>query len=407
MTLKLRLKFPMSSKRNPTIYRIVYFLIFAGDALFSPFYSTYFVDAKLAAWQQSLLLACVPFFLFIGDYVFSLFATNFRRNLWLFRIGAVAEVCGFLAFGFTKSFGWILALTIFTSFFDSAIFQVLDATSAVAVKRVHVEYWTIRIFGSLAYAMALIGGYFFLSSINYTIQFAIASAVILAGLAVSFFIFPVVEDLPSRPLTPEESQTASTPLLKNKQFLLYLGFNIFFYGGCNILGYILTIYLKGQGVGNQDYALWYGLRVIAEIASMLCMPFFFKLFKGKKKMLVVGCALFLFSNLFAVLIPQIYPMMISSFMARGFANAFNLVYGVVFLQAVVGDEKIGKACTLCAAGSNLISGLGNLIAEPIYDSPVGFIGFFWILLGVQVIGLVFLLLMKGDPKKEASAPKKA
>jgi PPP family 3-phenylpropionic acid transporter len=194
----------MSAKRNPTIYRIVYFLIFAGDALFSPFYSLYFVDAGLVAWQKSLLLALIPFFLFIGDYVFSFFATSFRRSLWLVRISAIAEVFGFLAFGFTKSFPWILTLTIFTSFFDSAIFQVMDATSAVAVKKVHVEYWTIRIFGSLAYAAALISGYFFISYISYTVLYAIASGLILCGLAMSFFIFPVVEDLPNREPTPKK-----------------------------------------------------------------------------------------------------------------------------------------------------------------------------------------------------------
>jgi MFS family permease len=397
----------MSAKRNPTIYRIVYFLIFAGDALFSPFYSLYFVDAGLVAWQKSLLLALIPFFLFIGDYVFSFFATSFRRSLWLVRISAIAEVFGFLAFGFTKSFPWILTLTIFTSFFDSAIFQVMDATSAVAVKKVHVEYWTIRIFGSLAYAAALISGYFFISYISYTVLYAIASGLILCGLAMSFFIFPVVEDLPNREPTPEEKSRDSTPLRKNKQFILYLLFNTFFYGGCNILGYILTLYIKANNISNADYSLWYGLRVIAEIASMLLMPLFFKVIKGKKKMLVVGSSLFLVSNLLAVLIPAVYPMMVSSFMVRGFANAFNLVYGVVFLQTVVGDNHIGKACTLCAACCNAFNGIGNLVAEPIYDSPVGFIGFFWILFGVQAVGLLFLLWMKGDPQSAPLPQKKA
>ena len=93
----------MSEKRNPLYFRFVYFLIFSGDALFSPFYPYYFDDAGLANWQESLLLACVPFFLFVGDYVFSLFATSFRRNLMLLRIGAACEVLGFLAFGFMAS----------------------------------------------------------------------------------------------------------------------------------------------------------------------------------------------------------------------------------------------------------------------------------------------------------------
>jgi MFS transporter, PPP family, 3-phenylpropionic acid transporter len=389
----------MSEKRNPLYFRFVYFLIFAGDALFSPFYSYYFDDAGLANWQESLLLACVPFFLFVGDYVFSLFATSFRRNLMLLRIGAACEVLGFLAFGFMKSFPGILVLTIFTAFFDSAIFQVMDATSVVAVKKVKTEYWTVRIFGSIAYAAALIGGSFFIKYVDYTVLFGIASILVLAGLVFSFFIYPVVEDLPQRDAQLPPSKPL--PLWKNKSFILYFLFNMFFSGGVNILGYILVLYLKAGGVNNSEYSLWYGLRVVMEILSMLLMPLFFKIFKKKKTMLLIGSGLFVLSSLLACLVPNPTALMSSSFMIRGFANAFFLVYYVTFLQSIVGDEHIGKACTLTAAACNAFNGIGNLVADSIY-SRIGFIGFFWILFGIQLLGCLFLLLIK--EKKSGGAP---
>ena len=115
----------MKENRNPLIYRLLFYAIFAGDALFSPFYALYFVSAGMNEWQQSVLLASVPFALFLGDFIFSFFATSFKKDLRLFRAAAVIEIILFIIFGFAWTFPFLLVMTVVTSFFNSALFQVM------------------------------------------------------------------------------------------------------------------------------------------------------------------------------------------------------------------------------------------------------------------------------------------
>ncbi len=388
----------MKDKCNPIVYRLLYYAIFTGDALFSPFYYQYFKSVGLPADQIGMLMAIVPFSLFVGCFFFSHFATSFKKSLFVMRVLAVLEVLSIIVFGFCATFVPLLVMTIITSFFNSAYFQIQDGTCTVAMKKAGKGYQSIRIFGSLAYAVALIGGFFIVGVIPYSVLYTISAFFFLVGFVLTFLIAPVPEDL------PEREASSSTPsqlkgLFSNPSFVYFLIFNTLFFASINAGGTLLAAYLKNLGLLDNEYSLWYGLRVVAEVASMALFPFAFLKLKSHKKSLAISCSLFLLASVLAAVIPEKYSLVSTTFLLRGLANGFSLVSGVLLLHAIVGDKLVTRALVLCGGLSNAFTGLGDLLGDYAarqWNYPLVFL----LLSVIGLIGFLFLFLIK-EPKEEA------
>ncbi|MCH3909256.1 MAG: MFS transporter [Bacilli bacterium] len=384
----------MNEKRNPLIYRLLYFAIYAGDALFTPFYSLFFISVGLSSLEQSILLALIPFTLFIGNYLFSFFATSYKRNVNLMRWMALAQGVGIVLFGFMQSFASLCVLTIFICLFNSSYFQIEDAASAVSMKKLGVSYSSIRIFGSIAYAAALLAGYFLVGNLPYKYLFVIAGCLMFIGFALTFLIAkPSQEDIHRDAETKEEKADPYRSFFKNKSFVLFLVFYAVFFGCSNTAGYIIPVYLNQLGLLDNEYSLWSGVRVLAEILSFIVFPFLFKIIKKHKTSLIVGSSFFLLSALLFSVVTDRYWLVSSSFLARGFANGFIIISSVSYLQNLVGDKNVARALTLEAGLSYMVTGIGNLVASYIYTA-LSFQAFFLILFVIQALAFVLLFFVK-------------
>jgi|GEM_PF-785303 PPP family 3-phenylpropionic acid transporter len=403
----------MKDKYNPIIYRLLYYAIFTGDALFSPFYYQYYRSVGLSDAQSGVLLAIVPFSLFLGGLFFSHFATTFKKSLRVMRILSVLEVFSFVAFGFCTTYWPLLVLTVIASFFNSAYFTIQDGTCTIAMKKAGKGYESIRIFGSIAYAVALIGGFFIVGIIPYSVLYTIAAFFFLCGFVLTFLIVPVDDEIPDRTVASEASSAAvpeeKKGLFSNKQFILFLIYNTLFFASVNSLGTLLTVYLeKGLGLQDNEYSLWYGLRVVAEIASLLAFPFVFRKLKSHKKSLMISGSLFILSGLLAIVIPEKNALVSSAFLIRGLANGLSLVSGVLLLHSIVGDRLVTRALVISGALCNFLTGLGNLLFDYM-SRATGYPLVFVALSVISVVGFVLLFFIKEPVEEvdEKAAPQKA
>lgn len=389
----------MKEKRNPAVYRLLYLAIFLGDALFSPFYSLFYQSVGFGE-EQGILLACVPFSLFLGDWIFSYFTTSFKRSLRMMRILSFLEVLSVVAFGFCRNFPAILTMTIVASFFNSAYFQIQDGTCVVAVKRVGKRYSSVRIYGSIAYVAALLAGYFFVGKIPYEILFVISACFFLIGFFLTFFIVPVDDETPAERGVAAPANEKKQTLFGNRNFVLYLLFNTLFFGATNTLGYLLTPYLTQQlGLSDNAYSLWYGIRVVAEVTCLLLFPLMFRGLKYHKRSILIGSLGFLISSFLCVFVTDRTALVSSVFLVRGFANGFLLVSTVVFVHHLVGDKLVTRALVISAGLSNAFTGIWNLVGDTI-AKDVSYPFLFVVLTVIQVIGFLFLTFIK-DPVKTA------
>jgi PPP family 3-phenylpropionic acid transporter len=347
----------------------------------------------------------------MGGLFFSHFATTFKRSLRVMRILSVLEVLAFVAFGLFTAFLPLLILTVIVSFFNSAYFTIQDGTCTIAMKKAGKGYESVRIFGSIAYAVALIGGFFIVGVIPYRVLYLIAAFFFLAGFVLTFLIVPAEAEIPERTAAPGAALSSEPEekkgLFANRQFVYFLLFNTLFFASVNTLGTLLSVYLKKIGLQDNEYSLWYGLRVVAEIASLLIFPFVFKKLKSHKKSLMISGTLFILSGILAVVVPEKEALVSSTFLIRGFANGFSLVSGVLLLHNLVGDRLVTRALVFCGALCNFFTGLGNLFFDTLSRNS-GYSQVFLILSLISLAGFAFLFLVKEPQEQwsEKTAPSK-
>jgi PPP family 3-phenylpropionic acid transporter len=377
-----------NKNHNFALYKLEYFFIYSGDALFSPFFALFFASAGLTTIQSGILLGLVPFFLFLGDFVCGFLSTSYKRNLTIIRMCCLLEALWIFLTGAAISFNSLLFFISLASFSNGALFQIQDGSSSICCGKEKRSFDSIRIYGSIAYAVALFLDYFFLKDASietYSTIFKLSSFLFVGA----FFISSLMKDYPDTVFIKEKKQSFHFDLY----FFYYVLFYVLVNVSVGIAGYYMPLYLKELGLSDNEYSLFYSIRVVCEISIILPYhKFIYPLLKSHKKCLVIGAALYILSTFMGVVVPTQYALVSLYSCLRGFGSGFVIVSSVGFLQDSLGDNKITSGLTLVCALTNLFSGIGNLVAPYIYTST-SFIVLFGILFGVGLLGYLFLFLI--------------
>lgn len=382
----------MRADHNLVLFRVLYFSLYLADALLSPFFSLYYQSLGFSSLEQGILLASVPFSLFLGALIYSFFATSYRRNLLLIKIALFLESLGIVGFALSRSFPLVLVFSIFLALNNAAAFQLLDASSSIAFKKHGESFSKVRIFGSLAYVIALALASFLLKSVAYLPLFLAAAGLCLVSFFLSLFLYAYDEVF--------ERKKGETGLAKNRNFWLYLLYYVFLCGSVGVNGYILPLYLKSLGFSDSSYSLFYALRVAFEVAVVFFFPFLLKAFKGYRNCLIVGGTLYFLSILTPFFSSDPSWVMGLNSVLRGTGNGFIIVAGVGYLHGLLGDEAITRALIYSSLGLNLFTGIGNLVSPSLVEA-IGYSSYFILFASLSAVGLLFLFFLKRIYKSPA------
>jgi len=370
---------------NFAFYKAQYFFVFSGDALFSPFFALFFVAAKLSTFESGVLLGLVPFFLFVGDFLCGLLSKSYKINLLMMRILCLLEAVMIFLCGTFTSFPALVVIISLASLSNGALFQTQDASSSICCKKEKKGFDSVRIYGSIAYCLALFLDYFFLKDATletYSLIFRLSSFIFI----LAFLSTLGNKDYPDVVF----AKTSKAKLHFDKNFLFFLIFYVLVNGAVNIAGYYVPLYLKELGLGDNEYSLFYSIRVVCEICIILPYhKFILPLFKSHKNCLIIGTCLLLLSLFMSVVVPYKMPLVALYNCFRGFGSGFMIVSGVGFLLETLGDERMTSGLALVSAITNLFSGVGNLVSPYVYTGS-SFILLFGILLGIGLLGYVSL-----------------
>jgi hypothetical protein len=381
-----------STKHNFFLYKIQYFAVFAGDALFTPFFALYFSSAGLTSIQSGVLLGLVPFCLFLGDFFFGFLSTSYKANLRLMKICALIQaICIFLV-GSIHSFTGLAILISLANFASGALFQIQDGSSSICCAKSKKSFDSIRIYGSAAYAIILFLNYFVLKGgdlASYSLIFKVSSFFFALVIIINSFI----GDYDDGKFLKKKSHDFHL----GKRYLYYVIFYVLVVGSLSITAYYMPLYMKGLGLGDNEYSLFYCLRVICQMSVIICFhKFIYPRLKSYRNCLFLGGALITLSTLCGVILPFKYPLAILYNVTKGFGDGFIIVSSVGFLHETLGDKQITLGITLASACHNLFCGVGNLVSPYIYASS-NYIVLFGILLGVALLGYCFLFLTSKNP----------
>lgn len=395
----------MENKRNPTIYRFLTLSLYFGDACFTPFFSLYFAQSNLSLLETSILLALVPFSFFAGNIFYSFFETSWKRNVFLIRLIAILEAVFLVALAYSRSFIFLLPSTILAAFHNSCMFGLIDGMGAGSAKRREIPYSFIRIMGSVGYITASIFAFFFMDKIGYTWMFTISALIIFLCFPISFLLVPFKGDeFVKRVELTEAFNVEKKPFFKNPNLWLFLVFSALYYGGLNNYNYIVPIFMEQNGLTAGQTAIWTVVRVSVEMVIMLLIPFFTKLLKGNKNLLVAACSFGLLALLINAVLTNFQVILWLTFISRGLGYGFGLVAIVLFAEDIVGERDCSKACSLSNGVVYCLCGLLNLASPFIYEN-IGFTAYFWIIFAIMATGLasLFFIKTKRDSVKKSPA----
>lgn len=243
--------------------RAYYFLYWGALASFGPFLNVYFAHIGLSGMQIGLLAMLTPIATLTIGPLFSMLADRrqcHRRILaaCLFGMGSVVFL-----YQFPKQFLGLLLLNGIYAIFFSPLGGLMDGLIARMSARHHLEYGTIRLWGSLSFAViSLVCGALW-QRLGFGAMFTVGGLLYLPVIWMAFRL----EGMRGESVTPAERM----PLSRLKQdrgtlALLAASFLI----GISETGYAVFsgIYVDSLGGGQLLIGMVFGLSALAELPTM-------------------------------------------------------------------------------------------------------------------------------------------
>ena len=338
-------------KKQSDYIKIIYFIKFFADAIFSGYLSMYFASKiDRFSFEYGILLGIIPFCALIGNFIWGLFSKNLKKNLLLIKIIISLESVTMLLFiTIDNNFISLLISTILFGLFNSPCFSMQDGIGSTYSKEENVQYQSIRYMGSCGYLLSLIVG---------------------AGLITLF---------------------------KNKTFVSYFIAYVLIIGCSNVADSYLFSRLLEENIQEYQYSLVFASEVLLEIIVLILST---KFLKEKNYVIFLKISVIILclrSILLSLNLPL--PFLIGFACLRGIGWGGFLSVHILILRKIVSNKLITKAITLLTIALSLVNGLMTIFGTKIY-SFLGINNFYLLLGGIQLIGVIIILIMKFNFKED-------
>jgi PPP family 3-phenylpropionic acid transporter len=392
----------MTSKTNVILFRLIYFIVYFADALFTPFYGLYLRGLKFSDTQIGILLGLIPFSACLGSLFIGRLGTSFRHNILLLKIIALWEAIGVILLAFLTNFYLLVGVVILLAFVNGVYYQIEDGASSFALQKEGKPYNSVRIFGSLGFGVALVVCFFVLKVSPYRWLFVSAAGLFVAVFVLLFFLRPYSdEDVPVK----KEKGRGLQGIFSNRAFVFFFLFYFLLDGVISIQGYILPLYLNSLGLSDSDYSLLSAFRVGIEIIAVFFYQPIKKWLKNDRNCLLVGGGILFLSTIFILVFQNPWAIAFGNYFCRGLGGALLFIGFVNYLSSILPHAQVTTGLALCAAMMDIFTGAMNFSAPAIYQS-VTFLGFFAINSGIALLGYVFLFFSKGEKETRLEEAKR-
>lgn len=375
----------------------LYLLFYIGDAFLTSYHSLYFVERGMSPEEQSILVGMLPFSIFLGCFIMGSLDKNPKMTIWLFRISAIIETIGVIIYAFCTSFWSLLILSFILGFFNGAPFAFMDSFANIYIKETKIPFSYIRMFGTLAYILALFAGYLLLKSMP--LQVCHYLSCVFFGVSLAFsFLLPKPEIKENEEPFIQKEETRGNVYGKRGVVFFILS-TVFIYGVFGAFFYIFPVRLNMLGATDSEYSLMRDVSVISEFVFLLIIPFFKGFFKDKRVPIMIFGVLIIVSTGLGIFLNTPAAFGYTSFIFSGIGKAFLFAYQAMLLKEIVGEGKLAPVLTITTGLVNILSALLNLLSSTIYLN-LGFEGYFALITGLEILGLVFVFFIPKQKQVE-------
>lgn len=269
---------------SPALLGAAYYWFFwSMVAFYAPFFNVYLTELGLTATQLGIVAAIFPLFALLAAPLLSSLADRRGWRRPLLRLGLVGWAVILLFYPLAAGFWGIFLLVLLEAAIRSPTAPISDSLIARMASRHHLNYGSMRLWGSLGFASVAIGGGLLWQRWGYRPMFATAAVAALPVL----FLLRYMEPAGATAHAP----THSPRVLARDPGLLAL------YAGAVLLGMALYgtfvfggVYIVGLGGNETHVGLFFGLSALAEVPVMRASDHLMQRLRGVNALLLAYVA---------------------------------------------------------------------------------------------------------------------
>lgn len=372
-----------------------YFLYYAAAASLVPFLIIYYEQLGFSGRQIGFLAAIPPLVILVSAPLWGAAAdaTKQHKRLLMFAIAGALVVVFF--FSKTIAFAWIIPVVVVYAFFAAPIMPLVDASTMDWLGEGRNLYGRIRLWGAIGWGVSapLIGWLIEHSSVGWAFYGYIV--LMLGGLAVAWF-------LPIRETSAQQPFWSGLRLIAgNRQWLLFLAV-VFIGGMClAIVSNFLFLYMNGLGASKTLMGLALTFATLSELPILFYSNRLLNRW-GARGLLMVALAAYVVRALAYTFISEPWMFLVVQLL-HGLSFSAMWVAGVSYADSMAPEGLSATAQGLFSGVQLGLGGIaGGLIGGILYDELGATAMFRWAALAALVGLMVFALVSRSAPKKEAT-----
>ncbi|MFI0847853.1 MFS transporter [Mesorhizobium sp. IMUNJ 23232] len=372
---------------------LIFAAIFVPQAVHLPYFPLWLEGNGFGAEEIAVILSAPMFLRVVTTPFITAMAdqASDRANVLILLVAAALLVS--LGFFLKPTYLVVLVVSLALAVAWTPHSPLSDSLALSGVRRFGSNYTRMRIWGSIAFLCANLGGGIILSLTSEKSVPAIISCSLVVALLVSFMAPRLGRPRKASPLSAAEIQDAG-PKLLNHYFVLVVGSAGVINGSHAFLYSFVSIYWKSIGIGDTTVGLLWAWAVVAEAFMFL---FFTRLFSRHSATAVMALA-----GVGAVVrwlaFPLIWPSGIGviGFFAiqslHSFSTALILIGVQKLIVETVPEERTGAAQGIAFFATGFSMAAFTLLSGPLY-AAFGVFGF-WAMIAVAVVGLVLVWMAR-------------
>lgn len=388
---------------KPARFELRLSLIFAGIFIPLGLHLPYFplwLEAKGFDAQQIAVILSAPMFARVATTPFIAAMADKARdraNVFILLVSATLLISA--GYFLEPTYLIVLAVSLVLTIAWTPQSPLADSLALSGVRRFGSNYAGMRIWGSVSYLCANLGGGFLLSFTGPDAVPAIISAGLAVALLTSLLAPRLGRPRKASPLSATDIQ-ARAPKLLNRYFVLFIAGAGAITASHGFMYSFVSIYWKSIGLSDTLIGFLWAFAVVAEVMVFMVFTRIFAPMPASRILLVAGVG----AVLRWVAYPLVWPLAfgVPGFFAVQSLHAISTALVMLGLQKLiaesVSEDRTGAAQGLAFFANGTAMATVTLISGPIYQS-FGVHGFFFMIVPAGLGLLLVFLAGRSAPER--------
>lgn len=372
----------------------LYLFIYYGFGAFNPLIMEYYQSIHLSGTQIGLISATTPVVSIVTQPLWGIICDRFGIRKGVLVLTLLASGLIGLLFPVVSTFAWVLIIYTVLSVFQSAVVPVSDSIALGYVKKHHLQFGDIRMWGAIGFALAA-----FLTGVmvekwgSSVIFYSYFATMVVAIL----FLRQVPAEVEAAPKFTTSMLAGMKDLLKLPRFVLFLAASFFVFGSVNANNIWFSLYYQEIGGTIAGVGLAFLLFAGSEAPFMKLAGYVVRRW-GLELTILIAASVSAIRWFWYSSAPSTTAV-IALFFIQGISVGFYLATAAQFVREnTPASLQVTALALFFSVGHGLGTMLCNVTAGWIQDhfSTLTIYSFFGT---VTMIGLIPLLLIRFGPWK--------